>query len=280
MATRQGSVLIAYSLADPAGSGAAKALAELAAWEKCSLPRAVSCVYEPRLRAYLASFREDTIYFDFLDEAAPGDTSAYIVLSRHSGGKPTLTVHYTGNPGPEAPYGGRPRELSHTWPRLMAALLREYRRVAEEAGLLEEFGLSLEATHHGPTSLARPVVFIEIGSSENEWKRGDAHQALAQTVYNVLSRGWLDEPCSTVAIGVGDTHYPAKHTRAVLEKGVCYTHIFSKHVLDSLDEELLAQAVEKSRDPVDAVLFSKVPSRVKNLVRGFAEKRGLRVEKA
>jgi D-aminoacyl-tRNA deacylase len=271
--------LIAYSLADPAGSGAAKALAELASWEECSLPRAVSCLYEPRLRAYLAGFREDTIYFDFLDEAAPRDTVAYIVLSRHSGGRPTLTVHYTGNPGPEAPYGGRPRELSHTWPRLMAALLREYRRVASEAGLLEEFSLSLEATHHGPTSLARPIVFIEIGSSENEWRRGDTHQAMAETVYSVLRRGWLDEPCSTVAIGVGDTHYPAKHTRNILEKSYCYGHIFSKHVLGNLTVELLEQAIARTRDPVDTIVLAKAPSKVKQLVRSFAERYGLQLEK-
>ena len=272
-------ILVVYSISDPAGSGAAEALTKLSEWEKCSLDRAVSCLYEPGLGVYLAGFRDDSIHMDFLDEIAPSKTTAYIVLSRHSGGKPALTVHYTGNPGPEAPYGGQPHELSYTWPRLMASLLREYKRVAEKMGLLNEFSLSLEATHHGPTSLARPIVFIEIGSSENEWRRRDTHIAMAETVYNVLRRGWLNEPCSKVAIGVGDTHYPAKHTKAVLEKGVCYTHIFSKHVLENLNEELLSQAVEKSRDPVDTILYSKIPSRIRSIIKMFAEKEELGVEK-
>lgn len=273
-------VMLVYSLPDTAGSGAARELRRLTDWRSCSLPRAAECLHSPGLNAYLAGFSEDSIHLDFLDEVAPSEVEAYIVLSRHSGGKPSLTAHYPGNPGPEAPYGGRPRELAHTWPRLLVALIREYRRVAGEAGLLQEFSLSLEATHHGPTSLKKPIVFIEIGSGEREWGRSDAHRALAETVLRVLERGWLSEPCASVAMGVGDTHYPASHTRAVLEEGVCYSHIFSRHVLNSLTEEVLAQAVDKSRDPVDSVRLAKVSSRVKRLVAGFAERKGLRVEKA
>ncbi len=272
-------VLLAYSLADPAGVGAARKLLGQASWRSCSLPRAAECWESSELNALLAGFREDTIYFDFLDETAPGEVEAYIVLSRHSGGKPSLTAHYPGNPGPEAPYGGRPRELAHTWPRLIAALLRRYHRTAERHGLLESFQLTLEATHHGPTSLSRPIVFIEIGSSEKEWSLEKPHQAMAEAVAETLREGWSREPCTTVAIGLGDTHYPAKHTKALLEGGVCYSHIFSKHVLDKLTEEVLLQAVEKSRDKVEKILLAKVPSAAKKLARGFAEKHGLTVEK-
>ena len=272
-------VLLAYSLQDPAGRGAAEKLRSLTAWRECSLPATKHCWENSDLDTLLAGYEQDSIYLDFLDDTVPETIEAYIVLSRHSGGKPSLTAHYPGNPGPEAPYGGRPREVAHTWPRLLAALMREYRRVAEEHGLLEEFALTLEATHHGPTSLRRPIVFIEIGSSEKEWVLPHPQQAMAETVLRVLQRDWRSEECTTVAVGLGDTHYPAKHTKALLEKGVCYSHIFSKHVLDKLSEEVLLQAVEKSRDRVEKILLAKVPSRAKQLARGFAEKHGLGVEK-
>ena len=272
-------VLLAYSLQDPAGRGAAEKLRSLTAWRECRLPAAKQCWENSELDAVLAGYEQDSIYLDFLDDTVPETIEAYIVLSRHSGGKPSLTAHYPGNPGPEAPYGGRPREVAYTWPRLLAALLREYRRVAGEHGLLDEFALTLEATHHGPTSLRRPIVFIEVGSSEKEWVLPRPQQAMAETVLRVLQRGWRSEECTTVAVGLGDTHYPAKHTKALLEKGVCYSHIFSKHVLDKLDENVLLQAVEKSRDRVEKILLAKVPSRAKQLARGFAEKHGLTVEK-
>lgn len=274
-------VLLAYSHGDPAGRGTAEALRARGGWRSCPtpIPRALDCSYNPDLGAYLAGFREDTIELDFLDTVAPRDVEAYIVLSRHSGGRPSLTAHYPGNPSPQAPYGGRPRELAHTWPRLMAALFRRYARIAAERGLASEFSLTLEATHHGPTSLEKPIVFIEIGSSEEQWGRRDAHEAMAEAVALTLQEGWLEEPCTTVAIGMGDTHYPAKHTKALLEKGVCYSHIFSKHVLAELTEKVLRQAVEKSMDRVEKILLAKVPSAAKRLAQGFAGKHGLALEK-
>ncbi len=268
-------LLVVYSLRDPASRGAAEELLGLINGRECSIPRSTGCTYSDELGAYVAGFDEDTIRLDFLDDVAPSDVEAYIILSRHSGGKPSLTVHYTGNPGPRAEHGGRPWELSYTWPRLHAALIRTYRVVAKEHGLTKEFQVVLEATHHGPTSLRKPLVFIEIGSSEKEWGRRDAHRAMAETVYRVLSNDWTSTECSRIAIGVGDTHYPSTHTRGVLEKRYCYTHIFSKYVLENLNEELLEQARTKSEDLVDSVLYAKIPGAIKRLVRSYAEKKGL-----
>jgi len=175
-------LLVVYSLRDPASRGASEELLGLINGGECSIPRSTGCVYSDELGVYVAGFDEDTIKLDFLDDVAPSDVGAYIILSRHSGGKPSLTVHYTGNPGPRTELGGRPWELSYTWPRLHAALIRTYRIVAEEHGLTRKFQVVLETTHHGPTSLKKPLVFIEIGSSEKEWGRRDAHRAMAETV--------------------------------------------------------------------------------------------------
>jgi D-aminoacyl-tRNA deacylase len=272
-------VLIAYSLRDPASRGAAEKLLAKTKWNECKLRFAKNCFYSDEVNAYLAGFDADTVEFSFLDEASPEEAEAYIVLSRHSGGKPSLTVHYTGNPGPKAELGGNPWELSYTWPRLQAALLRTYRIVADEQGLADEFQVTLEATHHGPTCLKKPLVFIEIGSSEREWIREDAHEAMAETVFRVLSSDWTGATCTRVAVGIGDTHYPITHTRGVIEKKYCYSHIFSKYVLEYINENLLDQAVNKSKDTVDSILFAKIPGAIKRLVKSYGEKRGLFVGK-
>jgi D-aminoacyl-tRNA deacylase len=272
-------VAIVFSYQDPAGVGTAEALKSMSSHAECSLRRARSCWILRDYDVVLAGFEEDDIYFDFLDEVFEGRVDGYIVLSRHSGGRPSLTVHHPGNPGPEAPYGGKPRSLPPAWPSLAAHLLRTYRRVAEERELTGEFQVTLEATHHGPTELSKPIVFIEIGSSEREWVRRDAHEAMAETVLRVLREGPKAVECRETVIGVGDTHYPVKHTRNVLEKDYCYGHIFSKHVLQYLDENILAMAVQQSVEPIRGIVLAKVPSAVKKLVVAFAEKHGLRIEK-
>ena len=32
-----------------------------------------------------------------------------------------------------------------------------------------DYEITIEATHHGPTSLKKPLLFIEIGSTEKQW---------------------------------------------------------------------------------------------------------------
>jgi D-aminoacyl-tRNA deacylase len=272
-------VAIVFSYQDPAGLGTAETLKNMVHYTECNLRRAKGCWFLKDYDVVLAGFEEDDIYFDFLDEVFEDRVDGYIVLSRHSGGKPSLTVHHPGNPGPEAPYGGKPRSLPPAWPRLAAHLLRTYKRVAGEKGLGREFQITLEATHHGPTELKKPIVFIEIGSSEREWVRGDAQRAMAETVLRVLEEGPDRVECVETVIGIGDTHYPVRHTRNVLERGYCYGHIFSKHVLQYLDEEILSLAVSRSVEPIRGIVLAKVPSAVKKLVIAFAEKHGLKVEK-
>ncbi len=278
-------VALVYSLDDAAGRGAAEKLLEPIQGEPCSAPMAATCVRLPDLEAVLAGYRGETVEMEYLDESlAAFSPEAYIVLSRHAStsGKPTLSLHYPGNPGPQAQLGGRPRELAYTWPRLLSLLAKTYHEEAARLGLLERYSFSLEATHHGPTSLRRPIIFIEIGSTENEWRDERAQEAMAAAVRRTLQllaeRGEEALPTGCrIAVGVGGTHYPEKHTRLLLERKFCYSHIFAKYVLSDLDEDVLAQAVDKSKDPVEGFVVLKVPGRVRKLIEAYAARRGLEV---
>ena len=55
---------------------------------------------------------------------------------------------------------------------------RRLDRIANESGLIEEFEVTLETTHHGPL-LDTPTLFIEIGSTEEHWGRTDAAEVWA-----------------------------------------------------------------------------------------------------
>ena len=273
------SYAVVYSLNDPVGSGAASKLTLLAGAHGCRVPRARTCWVLETVDAILVGFEEDVLFFDFLDEVVPGGVRAYVVLSRHSSasGEPTLSLHHPGNPGPRADHGGRPWELAYSYPSLAKTLALAYRRVAEEAGLLETYQFTLEATHHGPTGLLRPIVFVEIGSTEDRWRDPRAQEALARAVLEALERG--PTPCRPV-VGVGDTHYPRVHTRIMLETENCYGHILARYTFQNLNRNLLVQAARKSVDGTRAFVVQKPPSRVRRLVEEVARELGVEVVRA
>ena len=270
-------IAIVYSVEDPAGSGSAMELLGLADWSNAKCRRSKTCRYSGKLDAYLAGFEEDVLYFDFLDDVF--DVDAYLVLSRHTArsGKPSLTVHTTGNPG-SAEYGGRPRELAWSNPRLEKALLTTYRKVAEEGGLSDRYWIGLEATHHGPTSLSKPVTFIEIGSTPTEWADKRAQRTMAHTVLEALSSS-LPE-CVPVA-GFGGTHYPERHTKLMLETGRCYGHILARYALSEIDPSVIGQAMDRNSGGIRAVVVEKKVSRkeVRELITMEAIRRGLHIER-
>lgn len=268
---------IVYSRKDPAGTGVAAKIKEYLKPREYSLCRdSVECYCGDNY--VLACFEEDVIFFDFLDERLPS-VDKYIVLSRHSSsaGVKSYTVHHTGNPGNEALYGGRPRSLAVASPKTTYTLLVKLYDYARIFGRDKEYDVSYEATHHGPTEVDKPLTFIEIGSSEEEWNDSVNHEVLARTVIWLLENGELE--CTPV-IGVGGGHYPRKHTALALSKKYCYGHIFAKYSLNALDEELLAKAVERSVPKPEIIVVEKKGTRRQHrlLIEDFASKNNLRVE--
>ena len=236
---------LVYSTRDPAGSGAAGLLAEIAGWERDKCPMAVEC---RRLRtgALLAGYDTEQVKFEFLDDTPDPLADAVIVLSRHAStsGRPTLTTHHTGNPTAEARLGGKPEKLAWSAPALSKLLLRLYSEEARERGLLEKYEISLEATHHGPTSNSKPLVFIEIGSTPREWTDPLAREAMASAVARALEE---ELPDCVPAAGFGGTHYPARFTRLHLESNYCMGHIIPKYAFaKGVPDHVIVQAVEKA----------------------------------
>ncbi len=270
---------IVYSIGDPAGRGVAEELLRLTGARECDVCRGhEKCFCGDGF--LLAGFREDVIFFDFLDRRLPGEVTHYIVLSRHSSAKKvkSYTVHHTGNPGPQALYGGKPYSLAVASPRVTYTLLRNLYRFAGEQGRLGEYEVSYEATHHGPTEVDKPLSFIEIGSTLEEWVDKTNHLVLAYAVQELLEKG-LAENCNPV-VGVGGGHYPRKHTRKALGEGYCYGHIFAKYALPSLTRDILGKAVERSEPrPTGFVVEKKGTRREhRSLIEEFTRENGLGIE--
>ena len=165
------------------------------------------------------------------------DADLLVFLSRHYSANPVpvLTVHVTGNYG-TAELGGEPRSLAPAAPAMMQAVLRALARHCPEG-----YRVAYEVTHHGPTSLAIPSFFVEIGSTEKEWTDPVAGRAVAESVLSAVPQ----DPVPL--IGFGGTHYAARETDITLTSRGAFGHIAHTREVAGLDEAMVRAMQEKSR---------------------------------
>jgi len=225
--------------------------------------------------ARLSVASTDLLHLENLDEVYPQAT-AFIFLSKHKSDSriPTLTCHCTGNFG-DNQFGGNPREIAVSFPSLQKSYLRA---LDAEGSRVPDYDIVIEASHHGPTSLAKPVLFVELGSSAEQWADKNAASAICDVVLRILENGF--ERCKKVGIALGGTHYPVKFNKLLLESEFGLAAVASKHSLESVDEAMLDQMISKSLERVTSiVLDSKGLGAHKDRLVNMAEKSGLEVVK-
>ncbi len=171
---------------------------------------------------------------------------AYIFLSTHraESGIPALTAHTTGNFSREAEVGGNGRELGRADPALVKNYLRALGARKEE---VKGYDITMEATHHGPTSLQKPVMFVELGATEKEWRDRHAAAVIGEALLKSLTE---KEIWSKVALGFGGTHYPRKFTEMSIESDFAFSFVAPKHALEHVDEAMFGQMLQRTTAPV------------------------------
>jgi D-aminoacyl-tRNA deacylase len=193
----------------------------------------------------------ESIYAENVCEIAPAD--CFIFASQHQSvtHEPTLTVHATGNVTAEARFGGKPKSLGWADPLRMRSALLSLKRAAEAQSL--KYHVSLEATHHGPTELQKPVFFVEIGSSEECWSDAKAIEVATEAIWEAATKR-EDVP---VAVGFGGGHYCPKHTKAIEEMNLAVGHVLSKHFFSQFDRQLARTAFLKTVGDANIALIDK-----------------------
>lgn len=175
-------------------------------------------------------------------ETLEADLLVYATIHQSSSGTPSLTCHSPGNFG-VAKDGGESYKLSIA----PANYLREFYLALKNKNLETE--VTLEATHHGPT-IDRPVIFVEIGSSEEQWSNETLGKIMAQTIIEVFSKEYNHKSCFVI----GGGHYnPAAmkiHERTEYAVG----HICPKHAIEHLTTKLVEQALEKTLPKADLIV--------------------------
>jgi len=207
-----------------------------------------------------------------LDVPTDFDTDCIIVLSSHRSkvdGK-VLTAHVPGNWN-DADFGGEPRTLNIAACSRLKILAQEIKKEADRIG----WKFCLEADHHGPTCNV-PLIFVEIGNGEKEWKDEKASGAIANAVSRAIKRNEQYE----AVFGVGGGHYCKDFTRLVLETDLAFGHIAPKYAISDLGEDTFRQALEKNVEKISKILILKkeTNSSQKKKVFALAEKFGVPYE--
>ncbi|UWG47312.1 D-aminoacyl-tRNA deacylase, involved in ethanol tolerance [Halanaeroarchaeum sp. HSR-CO] len=158
--------------------------------------------------------------------AAFDDPDCIVFASRHSGetGR-LLSAHFTGNFG-EAEFGGDDRDLATPCPGAHKQVLQALSKHAP-AG----WDVAMECTHHGPTAVGAPSMFVELGSDETQWRDSEGARAVARSILALDGHG--AEPVRTV-VGFGGNHYAPRPSRLVTETDVAMGHVAADWSIEAL----------------------------------------------
>jgi len=173
-------------------------------------------------------------------DAARTPPDLLVFASRHAGETDELlTAHHTGNVGP-ADYGGEPGAFARACPnahRRVLAALREHAPPEYEVGT--------ECTHHGPTAVGAPSMFVEVGSAEPQWEDPAAARAVARAILDLRgvspdapaeNGDGTDGGTRRQLVGFGGGHYAPRFERVARETDWGVGHVASDWGLDAMGD--------------------------------------------
>lgn len=222
---------IVVSRADPASEHVGEHLLDLDDWERQeddSLSDADGGGIVYRTDGFeLREFDEFHLYLEDVAEVFD-DPSMIAFASRHSGETgPLLTAHVPGNFGP-AEFGGRDREVPAAAPNALGRLLRAF-----EEHVPEGYDVGLECTHHGPSRVGVPSMFVEVGSVEEQWEDPEGARAVAKSILDL--RG-VEAGTDRAFVGFGGSHYVPRFERIVRETPWSVGHVAADWAIDDMGD--------------------------------------------
>jgi D-aminoacyl-tRNA deacylase len=251
-------VAVICSTADPASLNILQHLQKLANWDDCKGYRSYGC-----FRLIVHEERQITLRgLDARLSALGLRPNVAVFASKHKSesGLPWMGGHFTGETV------GERLQLSRAAPAGLRSFLRNIAGMAPEG-----FGISAEATHHGPTDMNTPSFFAEIGSSELQWSAPSAGEAVAKAILELELR---DLP---VLLGFGGGHYMPRQTSLMFEADIAFGHLFSTYQIGNLDKIVVADAMEKSTAGYAYIDRKSLRSGERHWIAGMLDEMGIQL---
>lgn len=191
------------------------------------------------IRLYVTD--RESIYCEDIDDEVKEEVIVFATKHESQNGTPSLSVHAPGNWG-EAKFGGRDNELCVAPAKLLMNGLWNLEK--RNTG----FEIIQECTHHGPF-LKKPVMFIEIGSKEEQWENPEAGRIVADALMDTL---YYQEEPKSVVVGVGGLHH-CPNFKKLTDVGIAVGHVCPKYMLYELTKEKVQQAIDRTLENVEVV---------------------------
>lgn len=204
---------------------------------------------------------KEKIIFAEIEKAAHSLDDAYlkkmnadyfIVLSIHSlADKPKrLSVHPCGNwndlwvLGNGISLGGIKKTLSKS----SGAFLKFAYLSLLKNNNLKDYIVSIECTHHGP-AVNKPILFLEIGCSEKEFKDDNAKKVVVNVVKDIMNNFSESKKKSCVVLG-GD-HYMRNISDLLFNTNLQVSHMCPSSNIAFFDGSMLKEAINKTQEEID-----------------------------
>ena len=203
-------------------------------------------------------------------ESLGDDVEKVIFLSKHSSqaNVKSLTVHPIGN-FRKAELGGLDNAIVPSDPVGMGSSLRYIK--TNYSG--DYFEITFEATHHGPY-MEKPAYFIEIGTSEKEWKQPGIADLMVKSIIEGEKKDFGN------FVGVGGGHYAPKLSSYFFENQINIGHIIPKYVHGIISEFEVENAVKKTPKCKGFLMDAHgTKGRVKDMIARIADTYSLEVLK-
>lgn len=194
----------------------------------------------------------EILYNENLDLEKINRYDFIIFASKHRSEKNmrAITVHTIGN-WREAKFGGEKGKVSKT-SAVFAKQLFEKLNENMKLHNLKNYDLTMEATHHGPL-IEKPSVFVEIGSTENEYNDRRAGFIVAKTLSEIMDE-FKENPYNEIAVGIGGPHYCPSFNKIQLNSNVAISFVIPSYAMP-FTEEMIKEAVEKTEEELDFALI-------------------------
>ncbi|MEK6875505.1 MAG: D-aminoacyl-tRNA deacylase [Nanoarchaeota archaeon] len=194
----------------------------------------------------------ETVYTENIDMDKIKRFDFIIFASKHQSKeqKKTLSIHAPGN-WRSADFGGEPGKICVSSAQFQKQLFQKLNENAKKFNL-KNYEITLECTHHGPL-VDKPCVYIEIGSTANEWRDRKSAFIIAKTISDTI-REFKENPYNEIAVGIGGPHYCPSFNKIQLNSNVALSHIIPLYKLP-LNEEMIHEALNKTVEEVDLVLL-------------------------
>ena len=207
---------------------------------------------------------------------------AYVMLYRHRSRQDArrLTVHPVGNAAtPPGPHYGPARRMALASPALLRDGLVHLDAAARERGL--DCPVTYEISHHDPTELAAPVMFLEIGDGPAAYADPVLIDAAVDAALRVAFRPL--PPPATTCLGISyQSHYAESFGRATLQRDWAFGHIVSSWLLPDLTADDFATLVGRTVGGVDRIVYKRLrgfPEAQRARLESWCAARGIRFEK-